>query len=204
MIGSCKSVGEYALPCSIFTFKHLHKEVDIKFEVSNSSEVIQKLKDHTINIGIIQYDPKDDDIITQSIISDELLLVGNCIDSPKEISIEELKELPLISREKNSGTRLLAEKALQQKGIDIEDLNIIYDLNSPGSIKSSLLAGKGFSFLPKLIIQQDLKGQCIQTVKIEDLTIPFEYYVASRKKYAFTKYEQMFVDFIISSKRGFC
>ncbi|MCM1988664.1 LysR family transcriptional regulator [Oceanirhabdus seepicola] len=204
MIGSCKSVGEYALPCSIFTFKHVHKEVDIKFEASNSSEVIQKLKDHTINIGIIQFDPKDDDIITQSIISDELLLVGNCIDSPKEISIEELKELPLILREKNSGTRLLVEKALQEKGIDIEDLNIIYDLNSPGSIKSSLLAGKGFSFLPKLIIQQDLKGQCIQTVKIEDLSIPFEYYVASRKKYAFTKYEQMFVDFIISSKRGFC
>jgi len=51
---------------------------------------------------------------------------------------------------------------------------------------------------------QELKGQCIQTVEIKDLTIPFEYYVASRKKYTFTKYEQMFVDFIISSKRGFC
>ncbi len=204
MIGSCKSVGEYALPCSIYTFKKLNKEVDIRIEVNSSANVIENLHKHTINIGIIQHDSKEDDIITQTIISDELLLVGNHFDSPKQISIEQLKEIPLILREKNSGTRYLIEKALKEKGIDIEDLNVIYDLNSPEAIKSSILSGKGFSFLPKLIIQQELKENLIQTVEVEGLKIPFEYYVASRKKYTFTHYEQMFVDFIISSKRGFC
>ncbi|SHJ95623.1 LysR family transcriptional regulator [Tepidibacter formicigenes] len=204
MIGSCKSVGEYALPCSIYTFKQLHKEVDIHMEVNNSTKVIEKLRKHTINIGIIQYDPKANDILTQTIVSDELLLVGNCYDSPKQISIKELKEIPLILREKNSGTRYSIEKALQEKGIRIEDLNVIYDLNSPEAIKSSILSGKGFSFLPKLIIQQELKKHCIQPVTVDNLTIPFDYFVAYRKNYTFTKYEKMFVDFIISSKRGFC
>ncbi|MCY6369267.1 LysR family transcriptional regulator [Clostridium ganghwense] len=204
MIGSCKSVGEYALPCSIYTFKQLHEEVDIHMKVNSSAEVIENLLNHTINIGIIQHDPKVDDIVTQTIVSDELLLVGNCFDAPKQISMEELKEIPLILRERNSGTRYLVEKAFQEKGIELEDLNVIYDLNSPEAIKSSIVAGKGFSFLPKLIIQQELKKHSIEPVTIDDLTIPFEYYVASRKKYKFTDYEQMFVDFIISSKRGFC
>ncbi|QXM06380.1 LysR family transcriptional regulator [Crassaminicella indica] len=204
MIGSCKSVGDYALPCSIYTFKQLHKEVDINLEVTSSAEVIENLRQHTINIGIIQHNPKANDIITQTIVSDELLLVGNCHDSPKQISLEELKEIPLILREKNSGTRYLVEEALEKKGIDLKDLNVIYNLNSLEAIKSSILAGKGFSFLPKLIIQQELKDSSIKPVLVEDLTIHFDYYIASRKKYKFTKYEQMFVDFIISHKRGFC
>lgn len=204
MIGSCKSVGEYALPCSIYTFKHHHKEVDIFMEVTNSTEVIEKLRNHTINIGIIQQEPKEDDIITQTIVSDELLLVGNCSNSPKKISLEELKEIPLILREKNSGTRYLVEKALEEKGIFIEDLNVIYDLNSPEAIKSSILAGKGFSFMPKLIVQQELKKCSIQPIEVDNLAITFDYYIACRKKYNFIKHEQMFIDFIISSKRGFC
>lgn len=204
IIGSCKSVGEYALPCSVYTFKKLHEEVDINMEVSNSSEVIKKLRNHTINIGIIQYDPAFNDIKTDKIISDELFLVGNCIGTPNEITINELKDIPLILREKDSGTRYLIEEALNEKGIAIDDLNILYDLNSPEAIKSSILSGKGYSFLPKLTIQQELKGCCIQTVKVNDLIIPFNYYIASREKYKFNEYEKLFVDFIISSKRGFC
>ncbi|QZY53880.1 LysR family transcriptional regulator [Crassaminicella profunda] len=204
IIGACKSVGEYALPCSIFTFKHLHEEVDINMEVINSTEVIQKLQEHTINIGIIQRDSNVDDIVTQYIISDELLLVGNSDHSPKRISTEELKQIPLILRENDSGTRYVIEKSLKEKGIDIEDLNVVYDLNSPEAIKSSVLAGKGFSFLPQLVVNQELKKQSLQTIEIEDLKISFAYYIASRKNYNFTEYEQMFVDFIISNKRGFC
>lgn len=204
MIGTCKSVGEYALPCSIFTFKHLYEEVDIHMEVINSTEVIQKLQEHSINIGIIQNDPKLEDITTESIISDELLLVGSSDNAPKKISTEKLKQIPLILRESNSGTRQVIEKALEEKGIYIEDLNVIYALNSPEAIKSSILAGKGFSFLPKLTIAQELKKESIKTVQVDDLNISFSYYIASRKNYTFTEYEQRFVDFIISNKRGFC
>lgn len=203
-IGSCKIVGEYALPCSIYTFKHYHEEVDISMDVKNSTDVIEKLRNHSINIGIVQFDPKCDDIVTQTIISDTLPLVGNVSSSPDKIDLEGLKEIPIILREKESGTRILIEKALEEKGISVNDLNVIYDLNSPEAIKSSVLSGKGFSFLPKLIIAGELKKQTVKTVEIDDFSIPFNYYVAYRKNYKFSKYDKMFIDFIISSKRSFC
>ena len=204
MIGACKSVGEYALPCSLFTFKDLHDEVDIHMEVINSTEVIQKLQDHTINIGIIQYDFNMSNIVTRPIVSDKLLLVGKNDRCPERISIGDLRKVPLILREQDSGTRYVIEQALQKKDIYKDDLNIIYDLNSPEAIKSSIAAGKGFSFLPKLTVAPELKKQTLQTIEIDDLDISFCYYIASRKNYIFTDYEQMFVDFIISNKRGFC
>ncbi|WP_125154275.1 LysR family transcriptional regulator [Clostridium rectalis] len=204
MIGSCKSIGEYALPCSIYTFKKLHSEVDINIELDNSTKIIEKLCDHTINIGIIQYNPEINTLDTKIITTDELLLVGNCDNTPEKISIDELKEIPLILRENNSGTRIIIEKALGDKDIYLEDLNIIYDMNSPEAIKSSIIAGNGFSFLPKLSMQKELSKDIIKQIKINDLFVPFYYYVAFRKNYEFTKYEEMFIDFITSTKKGFC
>lgn len=204
IIASCKSVGEYALPCSIYIFKKLYKEVDIDMKVINSTEVIQKLHDHTINIGIIQDDPMTDDIIIKKVISDELILVGKNDNDKRTISIEELKKLPLILREKTSNARHLVETALKEKGVGIKDLNVIYDLNSPEAIKSSISAGNGFSFLPKLILQKELKQGILQAIDIEGIKINFDYNIAFRKNYTFTEYEKRFVDFIISNKRGFC
>ena len=203
-IGSCKSLGEYALPCTVYTFKHHHNEVDINMQVDNTATVIDHLKEHNINIGIIQYDPKSDDISTQALVKDELHLVGRYSDSPDEMTIEDLKKIPLILREQGSGTRFLIEKVLRNNGINIGDLNIIYDLNSPEAIKSSIVSGKGFSFLPKLSIEQELKKKAVKPIKIHNLVMDFNYHIATRKNYNFTDYEKMFVDFLISSKRAFC
>lgn len=205
IMGACKAVGEYALPCSIYSFKKFYNEVDINLELMNSTEVIKKLLEHTINIGIIQGNPGKDNINIQYIISDELFLVGSTSSSSKKvITIDELKEMPLILREKNSSTRYMVEKALQEKGVNTEQLKVIYDLNSPEAIKSSISAGKGFSFLPKLIIRKELKEGSLEQIQVDNLNITFDYYIAFRKDYVFTEYEKRFVDFIISKKRGFC
>ena len=204
LIGSCKSIGEYALPCTIFVFKKLHKELDINMEVNNSSEVIKKLCDHSINIGIIQGNPEEDSLDIEYITSDELILVGNSSENIDHITIEELKKLPLILREESSNARYLVKNAFQEKGVLLEDLNVIYSLNSPEAIKSSILAGKGVAFLPKIIVKNELKKGLLKQITVDEIKIEFNYYLCYRKNYVLTKYERMFADFITSNKRAFC
>ncbi|SDL38541.1 DNA-binding transcriptional regulator, LysR family [Clostridium cochlearium] len=204
IIGSCKSVGEYALPCSIYTFKKFNKDIDIHMQIDNSEEVIKKLCDHTINIGIVQKHPENNSISTKTIISDELVLVGSTYNDKNKISLEELRDLPLILREEGSGTREIILNSLEEKNIDLKNLNVIYNLNSPEAIKSSISSDKGFSFLPKLIINKELKKNYLKQIDIDELKIDFKYYLIYRKNYRLTSYEKRFVDFIISSKRGFC
>jgi DNA-binding transcriptional LysR family regulator len=204
IIGSCKSVGEHALPCSIYIFKKLYSELDITMEVANSTEVVEKLCRHSINIGIIQDLPKENDIVAKYIASDELILVGHDSDIKKAITIEELKKLPLILREKTSNARYLVEAALQKKGVSLNELSVIYSLNSPEAIKSSISSGKGFSFLPKLTVKNELKKGALHHIQVNGIKIEFDYHLIFRKNYAFSHHEQMFVDFILSRKRGFC
>ena len=176
----------------------------ININIMNSAEVIKKLLDHTLNIGIIQGMPETEEIDTQAIISDKLVLVGHASNNTKPITFNELKKMPLILREKSSSTRTMLENCLRKAGSDIGQLNVVYSLDSFSAIKSSVIAGNGYSFLPKLVIKREVKDGTLQAIPIDRFDFSFDYYIALRKNYAFTEYEKKFVDFIHSNRRGFC
>ena len=160
--------------------------------------------DHTINIGIIHGDIKIDNIKTDKITTDRLLLVTSLPLVKDTISLNEFKKLPLIFREEGSGTRQTIKKALIPLNISIEDLNIIYELNSMEAIKTSVLSGKGISFIPELTIKRELRDGNLKEIKVENLNTISEFFIAYRKDYSPATYEKEFIKFIKSSKRGFC
>ncbi|QAT48894.1 LysR family transcriptional regulator [Caproiciproducens sp. NJN-50] len=203
-IGSCYAVGEFALPCSIYIFKKFYDDVDIQVKLMNSTEVIERLLDHTIGLGIIQDHPRMGEVIARTIISDELVLVGHSCGGQKKIDLEKLKRLPLILREKTSSTGYLLEKALQKESVSLDQLHVIYHLDSPGAIKSSVSAGNGFSFLPKLMIKKELKEGTLEQIEIDRLKIVFNYNMAYRKDSVLSGQEKNFIEFIHSNRRGFC
>jgi len=204
LIGSCKAVGEYALPCSIYIYKQDFEYVDINFEINNTDDVISNLLDRTINIGIIHGDTNTQNVRTEQITSDRLLLVTSLPLMKDVITLDEFKKLPLIFRESGSGTRKTIKEALDIHSIKIEDLNIIYELNSMEAIKTSVLSGKGISFIPELSIKRELRDNNLKEIKIEGLDIFSEFFIAYRQDHNLSIYEQEFIKFIKSSKRGFC
>lgn len=207
LLGSCKAVGEYALPCSIYIYKQDFKDVNINFEISNTENVIKNLLDRTINIGIIHGSAainNIENIKIDKIATDRLLLVTSLPLVKDFISLEELKKLPLIFREEGSGTYQTIKSALHSIDIAIEDLNIIYELNSMEAIKTSVLSGKGISFIQELSIKRELYDGVLREIKIEGLDVLSDFFIIYRKDHNLTIYEKEFVKFIKSSKRGFC
>lgn len=204
LIGSCKAVGEYALPCSIYIYKQEHKDVNISLEITSTEDVIKNLNNRTINIGILQGNTSNKNIKTEKITTDNLLLVTSCPVIKNEINIKELLKLPMIIREEGSGTRKSIEAFLEKYDVKLDDLSIIYQLNSLEAIKSSVVSGKGFSFIPELTIKRELKDNVLTKIQVEDLHITSDFYVAYRKDHDLSIYEKGFIDFIKSNKRGFC
>lgn len=204
LIGSCKAVGEYALPCSIYIYKQDNRHVDISYNITNSEGVMNNLSDRTINLGIIHSYMERKNIITEKITSDRLILVTSLPVLKNRITLDELKMLPLIFREEGSGTRATIEQHLKPHQIKIEDLNIIYELNSMEAIKTSVISGKGISFIPELTIKRELRDQVLREIEIENVSIRSDFYIAYRQDYQFAGFENEFIDFIKSSKRGFC
>ncbi len=203
-LGACKSIGEHALPCSIYIFKNDHPDININFNIYNSQEVISRLKDQSINLGIIQEDISEEGIVVELLGEDPILLVTSSSTQKKNLTLKELLEVPLISREKGSGTQRAIEEALNKHSISSKDLKIMYQLNSMEAIKSSVVSGKGMAFIPKLTIERELYEGTLQAIDVENLSINSSYYVIYRKKHPFSVYEEAFKKFLKSSSRGFC
>ncbi len=203
-ICACKSLGEYVLPCSIYTFKEIYTDVEVNLEVHNTNTVIKKLLSHDTNIGIITGFHETDNIAIIPILSDRLVLVGGPDEEYEEINIEKILNIPLILREEDSNNRAILSDILLKHGLNIEDLNIVLSSNSPESIKSTVASGRGFAFLPEVVIKQELRRGILQKIDIKDFNAKFNYYLAYRNNYKFKGYEETFKNFITSKKRCFC
>lgn len=209
LVGACKAIGEYALPCSIYIFKQSNKDLNIHLDISNNSDIISKLLHRSINIAIIHDCINNDSIkqkelVFEPITNNNLLLVTSLPLMKNIISLDELKQIPLIFREEGSGVRQCILNTLKNYNVELNDLNIIYELNSMEAIKSSVISGKGISFIPELSIKRELKDGILKRIDIENLNLTSTFYLAYRKDYSLSPHEEAFIKFIKSSKRGFC
>ena len=172
-IGSCKSMGEYALPCTLYTFKQIYSDINISMHIDSTFSIIKKIQDMTLNLGIIQESSVPNDLECKVILSDELVLVANKDYPHSKIYISDLYDLPIVMRDYDSATRVNLENILKKNGIDINRLNVIFEFNSLEAIKQSVSSGKCFSFIPKITIRQELRDQSLKSVIVENLDTKF-------------------------------
>lgn len=203
-IGSCKSMGEYALPCTLYTFKQVYSDLNISMHIDSTFSIIKKIQDMTLNLGIIQESSVPNDLECKVILSDELVLVANKDYPHNKISISDLYDLPIVMRDPDSATRVNLESILKKNGIDINKLNVIFEFNSPEAIKQSVYSGKCLSFIPQITIHQELRNQSLKKVTVENLNTKFNYYISYRKNHHFSNAEECFMKFILSKSRCFC
>src|SRR5690606_18580164 len=112
--------------------------------------------------------------------------------------IDQVIDLPLILREKDSANSFLLYNMLSRYSVDTDNLNIALSFNSPEAIKSAVSSGRGFAFLPNIVVKQDLRRGNLKRINIKDFNSKFNYYLAYRKNYEFTGYEKIFKKFITS------
>ena len=204
-ISSCKVMGEYALPCSLYLYQHQHKDVIVDIQVANSDQVVKDLIKHTSNIGIVQEDNLHPKVISKKFFSSKMLLVSSSpLVDKKSFSLKDMVDLPLILLEEGCDTRRIVLEALDQAGVPTESLNITYEPNSYAAIQSLVMAGNGFSFLPEFIIQRELYTSLLHTIPVEDFEIACDFYFIHRKGHVFPPHEQDLIDFLSSPKRNFC
>ena len=78
------------------------------------------------------------------------------------------KDLPLIFREKGSGTREIMELFLERNKIAVLKK---MELTSNEAVKQSLLAGLGYSIMPLIGIKYELQNNKLQIIPVKGLPI---------------------------------
>lgn len=213
-VGASCTVGNYALPCSIYIFKDEYEAHDISLHISSVDDVLEKLVSGSISVAVVegpisgslQEVIKGEGLQSKKIARDELVLVGP-YDEWKDIDVidkDTLLDLSFVLREKGCGIRETIEATLEQNGIDLFDLNVRLELNSTNAIISSVAAGNGISILPKMALRKDLRHRTLKALKLEGITFAHHIYLLYAPQSTKSELSSRFIDFLASPARGFC
>jgi DNA-binding transcriptional LysR family regulator len=114
--------------------------------------------------------PKTLQVEKLDLLQNKLYLVGNADQKFKKsiYTKEVFKELPLIYRERGSGTRQTMEYFIEQNKIPVVKK---MELTSNEAVKQAVLAGLGYSIMPLIGIKNELHDGDLQIVPVKGLPI---------------------------------
>lgn len=164
------STGKYVMPYFLSGFTQNHKEVELKMDVTNKTQVIESLENNTIDFALVSILPPNMQVEKIDLLKNKLFLVGNAEKSHfdgKNVK-KFLSEKPLIFREKGSGTRQTMEKFIAANDIKIKKK---LELTSNEAVKQALIAGLGHSIMPLIGIRNELNNQELKIIPIKGLPI---------------------------------
>ena len=200
LIGASTTIGEYILPYVVGSFKQDYPDVNVTIQIMNTKEISSAVESKTFDLGIIEGPLEQSDVIeAHNFLEDELVLAipsDHPFAKKESITLEELKELPYITREPGSGSRLIFEQALIDADFDIEDLNIVMEFGSTTSIKSAIMGGLGVSIISKWAVQDLVKAGKVAALNVQGLTLKRSFHIILNQEKFHSEATGKFLDFL--------
>lgn len=152
-----------------------------------------------IDIGIVEGKPTNQDIRYSPFLNDELLIFtsdkNNSIS--EVVSLQELVTLPLVLRERGSGTLEIIEKRLQQCGVSSKQMNVLMFLGSTEAIKSFVKTGTGVGIVSRFAIASELASGVFKVISCDDVQFLRQFYFISPQGPEPTGLSKLFHDFLM-------
>jgi len=179
-LGASTTISQYIIPPVLARFHQKQKDIKVNLLNGNTEQIENALINKEIEIGIVEGQSKNQSIKYIPFLKDELVLVCNTknpLVKQNEISLEDLKAMKFITRERGSGTLEVIEYALKQIDFKITDLQIEMQLGSTESIKSYLLNSDCFAFMSIHAVDKELKNNELIVLDVENLSIERHFYI---------------------------
>ncbi len=173
-IGASTTIAQYIIAKVLAKFYKQFPSVKIFMISGNSEKIAAALLKGEIDLGIVEGKVKSSDIHYTRFISDELVAVvslNNNLILKNEITLSQLTRIPVVLRERGSGTLEVFEHALKNKKIKLSSLNIIMHLGSTEAIKQYLETDNCMGFISVRAIEKELKKGTLRKIKVKDLQI---------------------------------
>lgn len=179
-LGASTTISQYIISPVLARFHQKQKDIKVNLLNGNTEQIENALINKEIEIGIVEGQSKNQSIKYIPFLKDELVLVCNTknpLVKQNEISLDDLKSIKFITRERGSGTLEVIEFALKQVDLKISDLQIEMQLGSTESIKSYLLNSDCFAFMSIHAVSKELKNNELIVLDVKDLSIERSFYI---------------------------
>ncbi len=172
-LGASSTIAQYVIAPYLASFLTYFPDATVSLINGNSREIERALTDHNIDLGMVEGITRQPTLSYSAFLTDELIVLTgshHALAQRGRISIEEFKQLPLVLRERGSGTLEAIEHDLGRQHIRLSDLNIRMFLGSTEAIKLFVQNSQTLCILSRTAITRELQEGLLTELKVDDLT----------------------------------
>jgi DNA-binding transcriptional LysR family regulator len=197
--GVSTTLSNYIIPKVIAKFRVQFPQTKFNIISNNSENIENAILNEDIDFGITEGSISNKKLHFEKFIKDEIVLVTNINNTAFKkgvIDTKMLEQIPMVEREKGSGTKEIIDTFLFKNNIN--KLNSVVSLDSTEAIKNYLHHSDHYALLSIHAITDDLVNNKLKIIDIKDLTINRWFYFAKRTGYI-SKNIDYFENFIRSN-----
>lgn len=172
------TTAQYVLPPLLGNFIRKFPQVNLSLLNGNSREIETALQEHRIDLGLVEGIFRLPNLKYTTFLDDELVAIVHAqskLSLPDEITPEDLQHIPLVLRERGSGTLDVFERALLQHSIKLSSLNVLMYLGSTESIKLFLENTDCMGIVSIRSIYKELASGNFRVVEIKEMQMLREF-----------------------------
>ena len=199
-IGANESSTLYLLD-HIERFRKKYPKVKVQVRRSLSSRIPAELLDGELELGIVSYDPEDEQLVSRVIYEDHLAFIvspSHRLAARAEVSITELSEEIFIAHNVVSPYRAVVIREFQRHRVPLK-----MDLEMPTieSIRKMVQRNEGVAFLPLMCVQEEIRQGMLREVRVKEMTVDRPIRLLYPARRALSHAAQAFLDVVGGSNR---
>lgn len=177
-LGASTTIAQYVLPPMLGTFISKFPQVELSLLNGNTREMEAALQEHRIDLALVEGVTRLPNLRYTPFLEDELVVVvrtGNRLPVDDEITPQQLARLPLVLRERGSGTLDVFERAMLQHNIKLSTLHVLMYLGSTESIKLFLEHTDCLGVVSIRSVSRELYAGRLRVVEVKGLEMKREF-----------------------------
>lgn len=164
VIGATPIAGNYALPCSLWTFKDRFPKANLRLEAGNGADLARGVVQRTVHLAVVEGMVPEGvgigpGVKVRCFTGDELVCVTPARGpwDKGKLTAEALKKAPLAVPGKGGGVTPFFEQALATQGLSPADLNVMSQLAGLDGMKSAVETFGGVLVCTRMVVQRELR-----------------------------------------------
>jgi DNA-binding transcriptional LysR family regulator len=174
-LAASTTLSSYVLPRLLARFRAREPGVAIRLTVANTEAVAALVRAGEIAVGLVEGTGRVAQLHTQPFLDDELV---PCVAAARERltfavprTVADLAAVPLVLRERGSGTRDVVDEALRAAGHGRRRHPADLELGSNEACKAAVEAGMALGFLSRVSIEKELALGTVRPIELGRLRI---------------------------------
>src|SRR3954449_10232325 len=170
-VGASTGPGSTVVPVLLCEFQRGNPGLSVSLSISDTQSVVERVAERELELGVVGAARRHRGVIFEPFFRDDVVLAcppGHRF-AGKSVTLDDLKDEPLIVMQEGAGVRQVIEDELRRAGTRLRELEPKLELGLQESARSAVAAGYGVTFISRAAIEADLAAGTLAVARVKGL-----------------------------------